>query len=362
MAASDPKLRPAIQRLLIVRLGSMGDVVHTLPAAAALRQAFPDATIGWLIEERWAELLCTLPEPRSGPRSLRRPIVDRVHVVDTKKWRKDLASAQTWERMAASLSELRAPRYQIAVDFQGAVRSALLARWSGAPTIYGTMQPRENIASMICSRQVIVSGTHVVEQNLSLAAAITGIPLQPSTIELPTDECAEVRCENWLRERSITRFVLLNPGAGWGAKQWPAERYGAAGKKLAQHGLKPLINFGPGEEELARSVEDASEGAAETVSSSLTQLIALSRRASLFIGGDTGPMHLAASLGIPVVAIFGPTDPARNGPYGARSVVLRSPDSMTSHKRRVEPEAGLLAISVEDVVRAACRLMEEGNG
>jgi len=165
-----------------------------------------------------------------------------------------------------------------------------------------------------------------------------------------------------LREKSIEKFALLNPGAGWGAKQWPAERYGAAGKKLAQHGLKPLINFGPGEEELARSVEDASEGAAETVSSSLTQLIALSRRASLFIGGDTGPMHLAASLGIPVVAIFGPTDPARNGPYGARSVVLRSPDSMTSHKRRVEPEAGLLAISVEDVVRAACRLMEEGNG
>jgi len=362
MAASDPKLRPAIQRLLIVRLGSMGDVVHTLPAAAALRQAFPDATIGWLIEERWAELLCTLPEPRSGPRSLRRPIVDRVHVVDTKKWRKDLASAQTWERMAASLSELRAPRYQIAVDFQGAARSALLARWSGAPTIYGAMQPRENIASMMYSRQVIVSGTHVVEQNLSLAAAIGGFPFQPTGIEFPIDESAEVRCENWLREKSIEKFALLNPGAGWGAKQWPAERYGAAGKKLAQHGLKPLINFGPGEEELARSVEDASEGAAETVSSSLTQLIALSRRASLFIGGDTGPMHLAASLGIPVVAIFGPTDPARNGPYGARSVVLRSPDSMTSHKRRVEPEAGLLAISVEDVVRAACRLMEEGNG
>src|SRR6266851_3470868 len=127
----------SIQRLLIVRLGSMGDILHTLPAVTALRQAVPEAMLGWVIEERWADLLCTLPTPRSGARSPQRPLVDRVHTVNTKQWRSAPFSNQTWEQMAAGLSELRAPRYEVAVDFQGAVRSALLARWSGAPVIYG---------------------------------------------------------------------------------------------------------------------------------------------------------------------------------------------------------------------------------
>src|SRR5579872_4699193 len=130
------KTTPQLDKFLIVRLGSMGDIIHTLPAVTALRQAFPSAEIGWIVEEKWAELLCTLLEPRSGPRSPRRPLADRVHTVDTKNWRNHLVSTQTWERVAASLSELRAPAYEQALDFQGAARSALLARWSGAPVVW----------------------------------------------------------------------------------------------------------------------------------------------------------------------------------------------------------------------------------
>src|SRR5258705_1648037 len=117
---------PAFHRLLIVRLGSMGDVIHTLPAVTALRRAFPEAMIGWIIEERWAELLCTLPTPRSGPRSPQRPLVDKIHTVNTKAWRSSPFSNQTWEQIAAGLSELRAGRYEIAADFHGAARSALI--------------------------------------------------------------------------------------------------------------------------------------------------------------------------------------------------------------------------------------------
>lgn len=350
-----------IKDLLVVRLGSMGDVIHTLPAVGALRAAFPNARIGWIIEERWAELLCTLPEPRVGARSPRRPLVDRVHTVDTKKWRKSLFSPQTWERFAAAMSELRAPAYQFAVDFQGAVRSALFAKFSGAPVIYGARQPRENVATMWYTQQIITSGTHVVDQNLSLAAAVAGQPGAPG-IELPTDEFAESQTEKWLHEKSVNKFAILNPGAGWGAKQWPADRYGQVAKKLAIRGFKPLINFGPGEEQLAQAVEDASAGAAEPVFLSLTKLISLLRHASLFIGGDTGPLHLAAALNVPVVAIFGPTDPARNGPYGTRAIVWRSPRSITSHKRRTDPDLGLLEITVENVVTAATRLLEGDNG
>jgi heptosyltransferase-1 len=351
-----------IERLLIVRLSAMGDIIHTLPAATALRQAFPQATLGWLIEERWAELLCTLPTPRSGPRSPQRPLVDRIHTVNTKQWRSDLFSTQTWEQVGAGLSDLRASRYQVAVDFQGGIRSSLLARWSGAPVTYGFAQPRENVASMFYTRQVIARGAHVVEQNLSLAEAVVGQPLKMPQFDFPRDESTDQECDRLLKDRGVRSFALLNPGAGWGAKQWPAERYGEVAKQLTADGLKSLINFGPGEEDLARAVEASSGGAGEPIARSLTQLIALTRRASLFIGGDTGPMHLAAALGIPVVGIFGPTNPARNGPFRTRSIVLRSPSSPTTHTRSAQPDEGLLTISADLVVAAARQLLRSCRG
>jgi heptosyltransferase I len=349
------------RRLLIVRLGSMGDIIHTLPAATALRRAFPEVSLGWVVEERWAELLCTLPEPRSGPLSPRRPLVDRVHTVNTKTWRKSLFSTQTWEQIAAGLSELRAQRYEVAVDFQGAVRSALTARWSGASVIYGVAQPRENVASMFYTRQVIARGSHVVEQNLSLAEAVAHRPLEMPTIEFPRDQAVEKQCED-KSPQGIGDFALLNPGAGWGAKQWPAKRYGDVARRLAEDGVKSLINFGPGEEFLMRAVESASGSKAKGVAGSLTELIALTRRARIFIGGDTGPMHLAAALGVPVVAIFGPTNPARNGPFGTRSIVLRSPTSPTTHSRRAQPDPGILEISSDQVFAAAEKLLRGTRG
>ena len=155
----------------------------------------------------------------------------------------------------------------------------------------------------------------------------------------------------------MTRFAILNPGAGWGAKQWPVERYGRVAKELAGDGICSVVNYGPGEDELATAVVNASNGAARKISCSIADLIALTRRASLLIGGDTGPMHLASALKIPVVAIFGPTNPARNGPFGTRSIVLRSASSLTDHSRRDEPEQGLLEITPEEVVSAARNLL-----
>jgi heptosyltransferase-1 len=363
-----PARNPRFDSLLIVRLSAMGDIIHTLPAAAALRRVFPQATLGWLVEERWAELLCTLRYPRSGQRSAQRPLVDRVHSVNTAEWRRALFSFNTWQQMAVSLSELRGVRYDAVIDFQGAFRSALLARWSGAPIVYGNAQSHENAASMFYTRQVLVetTGTHVVEQALALAGAVTrtaGVPTDiiPTTaadlrVEFPVDPDAEARVAGLTGD--VNSFAILNPGAGWGAKMWPAERYGQVAKELAKDGLCSLVNYGPGEEDLAGSVEATSEGAARKISCSVSELIALTRRARLFIGGDTGPMHMAAALKIPVVAIFGPTNPARNGPFGTRSIVLRSASSVTDHSRRREPEQGLLAITVGEVVAATRKLLQ----
>jgi heptosyltransferase-1 len=196
----------------------------------------------------------------------------------------------------------------------------------------------------------------VVQQALALADAVIQRSVPAPKVDFPVDPDAENRITVLAGE--ARDFAILNPGAGWGAKQWPAERYGLVASELAKDGLRSLINYGPGEEELAGAVESASAGAARKIYCSISELIALTRRARLFIGGDTGPMHLAAALQIPVVAIFGPTNPARNGPFGTSSIVLRSASSLTSHARHRVPEKGLLEISPEEVISAARKLLQ----
>jgi heptosyltransferase-1 len=263
----------------------------------------------------------------------------------------------TIEQIARVWNDVRSVRYQVALDLQGAIRSAVLARWSRAPVIFGGRQTRESPATLLYTRQEITRGSHVVEQNLSIAHAVAGRKLEPAPVDLPRDLAAEQRIEQRLAEAGVRDFAIINPGAGWGAKRWPAKRYGAVARNLACCGLQSIINYGPGEDQLAAEAEAASEGASKALGVSITELIALTRRARLFVGGDTGPLHLAAALQVPVVAIFGPTDPARNGPYGTRSIVLRNPTSPTSHTRRAEPDEAMLEISVESVVEAARRLL-----
>ncbi len=350
-----------IERLLIVRLSAMGDVIHTLPAVRFLRVAFPEAFIGWLIEERWSELLCAPGTARRGPRSPQRPLVDEVHTVNLKAWGKSLGSIPTWQHIAKIWNDVRSAGYDAAVDLQGAMRSAVLARWSGASVVYGAAEPREAPASLWYTRKVVARGRHVVEQNLSLAAALVGHSetLLPSDISctFPRDPQAEASIDEKLAGHGTGDFAILNPGAGWGAKRWPAERYGEVARKLAKHGLRSILNYGPAEEELMQAAVSASGGSARAMNCSVSELVTLTRRARLFVGGDTGPLHLAAALKVPVVAIYGPTDPARNGPYGTRSVMLRSPESATTHARNAEVDEGLLAIGSDVVVAAANKLL-----
>ncbi|MFZ0759466.1 MAG: lipopolysaccharide heptosyltransferase I [Candidatus Sulfotelmatobacter sp.] len=350
-----------IERLLIVRLSAMGDVIHTLPAAHALREAFPEAYIGWLIEERWAELLCAAGSPRRGRRSAARPLVDEVHTVNLKAWGKSWFSISTLQHAATVWNDVRDARYDAAVDLQGAMRSAVLARFSGARVVYGAGEPRESPASLWYTRKTVARGRHVIEQNLSVAETLVGREMrgrvEDASCDLPRDPRAEASVGERLAQNGIREFAMVNPGAGWGAKRWPAERYGEVARKLAEQGLRSIINYGPGEEELAHAAEAASGGTAQAMRCTLTELIALTRRAAVFIGGDTGPLHLAAALRVPVVGIYGPTDPVRNGPYGTRSIVLRNAESLTTHSRRAVPDDGLLAIGSDAVVAAASKLL-----
>src|ERR1700690_3397595 len=337
----------------------MGDIIHTLPAVTALRNALPSARIGWIVEERWAELLCAPTSPKSGLRSSSRPLVDFIHTVNTKAWRKSLLARETQKQISAALREVRDSKYEIAVDFQGALKSAVISRSSKARAIVGFDSPRQTPPPLLYSRRVTTTKKHVVEQYHALAEAVAGKTLPIPAVEFPHDDQAEESIAGKLSELGAGKnIVILTPGAGWGAKQWPPERYGTVAAALAADGLTPLINSAPGEENLAQAAQSASNGKAHLISCTITELIALTRRARLFIGADTGPLHLAAALQIPVVAIFGPTDPARNGPYGTESVVLRNPASKTSLSHTSAPDPGLLQITADEVISAARRLLE----
>jgi heptosyltransferase I len=338
-------------RLLVVRLGAMGDILHSLPAVTALRQAHPDWVIGWAIEPQWRGLFCAKGDE---PRTPGMPLVDRLHMVPARQWARQPLSAVTWKDVARVRREVRAMRYDVAVEMQGAVRAAMVARWARTGRIVGEAQPREWVARWLFSERVATRGVHVIEQSVELANAIARDHLPIPLPLLPREPAAETSAAQLPQP-----LVLLSPGAGWGAKRWPSERYGGVARRLAQEGCTVVVNRGPAEGNLAQQIAESSGGAATVLPLDLAELIAVTRRAALVIAGDTGPLHLASALGKPVVGIYGPTDPARNGPFHCASRVLRHPESVRDHTRRSEPEAGLLTITAEDVTAAALDLLRE---
>jgi heptosyltransferase I len=282
--------------------------------------------------------------------------------VDTRAWRAALFSDKTWKEIRQTIRQLRAAHYDISIDVQGAIKSAVLGRFARPPKRFGFAQPWESMATMFYDHQVQATGTHIADRNASLAVAAGATEKGTELFPIPVDPVAERWAEEQIRKRNLVKFAILNPGAGWGSKCWPVTRVGELARKLAELGIFSLINFGPGEEKLVADVEEASQGTAQRFSCSLSELIALTRRAALFVGGDTGPLHLAVALSTPSVALFGPTDPARNGPYGGRAIVVRSPESVTTYKRSSDLENGLASVSVEQVFAAAQQIMESARG
>ena len=343
----------------------MGDILHALPAVTALRQTHPCWVIDWVVEPRWSALLAA--EGSTGRGVTRcdmapnpaQPLVDQIHWAATKQWRKAPFSAQTRHEIKTLRQALQDGNYDVTIDLQGAIRSAVVGSFAGSRRRIGEEEPREGAARWFFTDLIATRGAHVIEQDVELAASIAGDDLHPVQPWLPVDLAAEAWADG-ISPEGGKPAVLINPGAGWGAKCWPVERYAAVAQDLIHRGFCVLINVGPGEEPLADAFIQSTNGAVVPLHCSLAQLIAISRRLALMIGGDTGPLHLACALGRPVVGIYGPTDPSRNGPYGTRFRVLRSPESRRDHSRKKEPEAGLLTIQPEDVLRAADELLSLG--
>ena len=337
--------------VLIVRVGAMGDVLHALPAVTALHRARPDAHIDWAIEDRWQPLL-------SGDAV--HPALHRAVPVAIRQWKRRPLSVATLR----SLRELRRLRghYDLVVDLQGTMRSAAIG-WlaGGRARLAGYADPREAPAARLYGRRLDRRGAHVVEQTAALLAQATGTALDVGSIatpasslpiELPFRQADELWAD---RDAVLARpSAVLAPSAGWPAKQWPTQRFGELAQALHDRGFTVLVNAASSADPQARAVVDASRGAARLIACDVSRLIALLRRTDLLVGGDSGPMHLAAALAVPLVALFGPTDPQRNGPWGpGRSRVLRHASSITSYSHASTADAGLAQIGVDEVLAAA---------
>jgi len=269
-------------------------------------------------------------------------------------WSKSPASLATLRSIRDLRKALRRERYDVVVDMQGTLRSAVIGWMAWTRQLVGYSDPRERLAAKFYSLRVARKGAHVVEQGAALLDEACGISLEPRAVDFPHEAWADAWAEELVGDHQL---CLLAAGAGWGAKRWPAEKFGALAEELKDLGLAAVVNAPRADDALAAEVAGKSEGAAQVVVCNVTCLIALMRRVKLLVGGDSGPMHLAAALGIPLVALFGPTDPARNGPWGpGAQVVVRDPASVTSYKR-VAVDAGLANVSVSEVVEAVSRVL-----
>jgi len=298
--------------ILVVRLGALGDVVHTIPAVAALRRAFPAARIDWLVEAKHREVVDLVT------------VVDRVVVLEK-------GTPRAWRR---AIDELRGTPYDVAVDFQGLLKSAVLARASGARRVIGfsIWHLREKTARPFYSSAGDAEGGHVIRKNLRLLRVLG---IDADTIEFPIADMGS-RASLILGQLVTGPYALINAGAAWPNKRWPPERFGELAAFLAEaRGLTPVVLWGPGEDVLAQTIIDASSGRAVLAPPTrVRDLVALARGASLVVSGDTGPLHVATAGGTPTVSIFGPTNPERNGPWRAQDAVVSRFEQCGCHYER----------------------------
>jgi heptosyltransferase I len=337
--------------ILFVKLGSIGDVVHTLPALAAVRRAVPGAKISWVVERGAAEILKD------------NPLLETLIEVDTKGLRREPLSGETLSSLWRQLRRLRASPFDLSIDFQGNFKSSLVGQLVRARRRYGFRpadRRRERASSLFPTRTVrIPSHVNVISKNLALASGALRqkLPAESGSLEFPVHVSPQHEREaDAVVQRAGERFTILNPAGGWVTKLWDVGRYGElADALLERHGLRSVVTYGPGERALAERVVNASRtGAAHAESPTLKGMYALARRAAVYVGGDTGPTHIAVAAGAPVVGLFGPTEWWRNGSPREEDICVERLDigCRTNCHRRTCSNWICMEIGVEKVLTA----------
>ena len=322
-------------RFLLVRLGSLGDVIHAVPAAAALRRRYPSARIDWMVDPQYLDVVRLVT------------VVDRAIPIDTRG---------PWARTVAALRSAWSTRYDIAIDLQGLIKSAALARLSLSTRVVGLAPSdlREPWARIFYSATASSAVTrHVIHKNLAL---LRMVDVADAAVTFPLTIPQTDVVERVQAQYGASGYVIVNPGAAWPNKRWPPSRFGQLAARIRERWHVPsVVVWGPGEETLARDVADTSGGAAVLAPpTSVTDLFGLAKRARAMVSGDTGPLHIAAAVGTPIVSLFGPTDPARNGPWSISDVCVSRYDRCSCrYERRCRLERPCIEdIGLEEVVSA----------
>lgn len=343
-------MKAPLDRILVVRLSALGDIVHALPVLAALQREWPMASVDWVVEEAYAPIL-------SLAKGLHRRIVvrarERIDRPDTLAF----AGALGYPR---AIAYLRNQRYDVALDLQGLIKSALWARLSGAKRIIGFDRTnlREPLAAAFYSETIQPQTTrHVIQKNLSVLYALDAVVGPP---ELPLEPKPSAAVAGAVKAMGgVGNYAVLNPGAAWPNKRWPPEKFGALAVAIHQRaGLRSFVTWGPAERDLALAVVAASNGAATAAPpTEVGDLAVLMRDAAVVVSGDTGPLHIAAAMGAPLVGLYGPTWPQRNGPWHPDDeVISRAGECICHHKRKCQREHPCIdEIDVPSVVIAVER-------
>ena len=333
----------APRSIVVIKLSAIGDVLHGVPAAVALKRAFPEARIGWAVEGRAADVLAG------------HPAVDHLFRLP-RGW---LTSPRT---VLGLRRQLRAFRPDVAIDMQGLLKSGVASWLSGAAMRIGPAKPvsREH-AWLAYTHPVKPTATHVINRNCDLLAAL-GVRAGQPTFDMPHWPVSRLRMTQWVASLRLARPpVVVNPGAGWTSKLWPVERFAATARALhRRHGQPVVVVWGGAAERAAaeRIAADSFGAAVVAPDTSLQDLGELARLASLFISSDTGPLHLAAAVGTPCIGLFGPVPAALNGPYGPAHVCVEPPPVLRPKwDDRKHDTVAMNAITVDAVVAAADSLL-----
>ena len=346
--------------VLVIRLGAMGDILRTIPPVRLLRASLPRARIIWITDQQWRVLLEGHPD------------LDGIVAVPRKHWDELSGIPADWGRLVASVrqfkQELRGEQAGLAIDFHGKLRSGLMAWWSRANVRLGYSGHQQSEGNRLFCNHHVPSGdrrTPRMERNLSLIRAL-GIPDSPLPGgDLPLVETGRDAAEEILEmlPAPSAGLAVLSPGASASQvyKRPPTSLLAAACRALDRRGVTPLVVWGPGEEEDARAVVELALGTAVFAPPTrLPALAALLARARIFIGGDTGPLHMACAVGCPVIGIYGPTDPQVNQPWGVRYRTVFPADRHYTGIKRIDREAaGFKGITVEQVERAIAEILDE---
>lgn len=322
----------APRRILLIKPSSLGDIIHALPVLAALRDAYPQAHIAWLVSTGFAPLL-------EG-----HPLLNEVIPFDRRRFGRMLQNPRAMVEFLAFLRGLRRRRFDLVLDLQGLVRSGFLAWASGARRRIGPADARE-LAWMFYTRRVDAAapGLHAVERNLAVAEALqlrVRSPRFPLGLRPEERAAADAKLAAASGGRDPRSFIAALPGARWASKLWPTEHWAALLDLLAADGEPPVVLLGGPDD---RTRADAIRSGTRTAPidlvgrTSLRELLALLARADRVVCQDSGPMHMAAALGRPLAAIFGPTDPVRTGPYAQEVRVVRRPLDCAPCQRRTCP-------------------------